>query len=195
MRARAWLVTAAAAVLVFAMLKTQAAAAPPATSEPAHTGNSELDRVIQGYKIAPVPLIKKGRDKNLLGLGSYIVNAQAGCNDCHTNPPYAPGGNPYLGEPKRINVAGYLAGGTVFPVPGGGTVTSANITPDDEGRPAGLTFDEYRQLIRTGHDPDDPDEILQVMPWPVFQDMNDHDIRAIYEYLRSIPSIDTGDDS
>ena len=188
MRARAWLVATAAAVLVFAVLEARAAA----PSANARTGNPELDRVIRGYQIAPVPLIKHGRDKNLLGLGSYIVNAQAACNDCHTNPPYAPGGNPFRGEPKQINVAGYLAGGRVFPTEHGGTVTSANITPNDEGLPAGLTFQEYRQLIRTGHDPDDPDEILQVMPWPVFQDMNDRDIRAIYEYLRSIPSIDNG---
>ncbi len=199
MRAKAWLVAAASVVLVFALLGISAAAphgddegSAAAVAAKVRTGDPELDRIIQGYNIAPVPLIKKGRDKNLLGLGSYIVNAQAACNDCHTNPPFAPGGNPFKGEPKRINVAGYLAGGTVFPTEDGGTVTSANITPNDEGLPAGLTFQEYRQLIRTGHDPDDPDEILQVMPWPVFQDMNDHDIRAIYEYLRSIPSIDTG---
>ena len=194
MRARPWLVAAAAVVLVFAVLEATAAAPPAGDGANARTGNPELDRVIQGYKIAPVPLIKHGRDKNLLGLGSYIVNAQAGCNDCHTNPPYAPGGNPFLGEPKQINVDGYLAGGTVFPTGHGGTVTSANITPDDEGLPAGLTFQEYRELIRTGHDPDDPGEILQVMPWPVFQDMNDRDIRAIYEYLRSIPHIEGGEE-
>jgi hypothetical protein len=30
---------------------------------------------------------------------------------------------------------------------------------------------------------------LQVMPWPTFQNMTDHDLRAIYEYLSSIPCI------
>jgi len=180
------MVAVASVVFVFSLLR-MSAAAPPASETvdaKARTGDPELDRVIQGYKIAPVPLIKKGRDKNLLGLGSYIVNAQAGCNDCHTNPPYAPGGDPFLGQPKQINVAGYMAGGNQF-----GPFVSANITPDENGLPAGLTFAEYRELIRTGHDPEEPDEILQVMPWPVFQDMNDRDIRAIYEYLRSIPSI------
>jgi hypothetical protein len=191
MRSKAWVVAAGSAVLLFSVFRTSSAAAP---EDKARTGDPELDRVIKGYQIAPVPLNKKGRDRTLLGLGSYIVNAQAACNDCHTNPPFAPGGNPFLGQPKRINVEGYLAGGTVFPVPGGGTVTSANITPDEDGLPAGLTFQEYRKLIRTGHDPDEGDEILQVMPWPVFQDMNDRDIRAIYEYLRSIPSIEGGDD-
>jgi hypothetical protein len=35
--------------------------------------------------------------------GSYIVNAQGGCNDCHTVPSYAAGGNPFLGEPEVIS--------------------------------------------------------------------------------------------
>jgi hypothetical protein len=30
-------------------------------------------------------------------------------------------------------------------------------------------------------------DLLQVMPWPIFQDMTDHDLRAIYEYLKAIP--------
>jgi hypothetical protein len=152
--------------------------------------DSEASRIFRGYQIAPVPLKLRGRNRDLVGLGSYIVNAQAGCNDCHTNPPYAPGGDPYLGQPKKINVEGYLAGGMHF----GPDIVSPNITPDEDGLPAGLTFPEYKHLIRTGHDPDDPDEILQVMPWPVFQNMTDRDLMAVYEYLRSIPSIEGGGD-
>jgi hypothetical protein len=145
----------------------------------------ETSRIVRGYLIAPVPLKLRGRNRALVGLGSYIVNAQAGCNDCHTNPPFAPGGDPFLGEPKQINAERYLAGGREF-----GPIVSANITPDEDGKPAGLTFQQFRTLIRTGHDPDNPDEILQVMPWPIFREMKDHDLQAIYEYLRSIPHID-----
>ncbi len=32
-------------------------------------------------------------------------------------------------------------------------------------------------------------DLLQVMPWPNFQDMSDRDIEAIYEYLKAIPCI------
>jgi len=46
-------------------------------------------------------------------------------------------------------------------------------------------------LIRTGRDPDDG-EILQVMPWPVFRNMSDHDLRAIYEFLHAIPHAEPG---
>jgi hypothetical protein len=142
-------------------------------------------RIQRGFAIAPVPLDLRGKNRALVGLGSYIVNAQGGCNDCHTHPSYAPGGDPFQGQREQINTAQYLAGGRVF-----GPFVSANITPDLTGKPAGLTFREFRGLLRTGHDPDaPPGELLQVMPWPVYGKMTDRDLRAIYEYLRAIPSL------
>jgi hypothetical protein len=91
------------------------------------------------------------------------------------------------GQPEKINTAGYLAGGQHF-----GPFVSANITPDATGRPAGLTLEEFMTLMRIGHDPDAPaGSLLQVMPWPVFGKKVDQDLKAIYEYLRSIPSIAT----
>jgi hypothetical protein len=142
-----------------------------------------------GYDIAPVPLSTRGKNPLLVGLGSYIVNAQAGCNDCHTHPSYAPGGDPFLGQPEVVNGEQYLSGGRQF-----GPFTSKNITPDMYGRPGGLTYDEFKMLLRTGRDPDEVDanghpRILQVMPWPVYAKMTDLDLRAIYEYLRAIPSL------
>ncbi|MES1242974.1 MAG: cytochrome C [Acidobacteriota bacterium] len=151
----------------------------------ADDSGSEQARIARGFQIAPVKLKLKGRNRDLVGLGSYIVNAQGGCNDCHTNPPYKEGGDPFLGQPEKINTDGYLAGGTPF----GPEIVSANITPDDEGKPAGVTYQEFKKYLRNGHDPDDPDELLQVMPWPVYGKMTDHDLRAIYEYLSAIPSI------
>ena len=47
-------------------------------------------------------------------------------------------------------------------------------------------------MLRTGHDVDEPGRILQVMPWPVFSNMTDRDLRAIYEYLRAIPHAEPG---
>jgi hypothetical protein len=136
-----------------------------------------------GFEIAPVPLNLKHKDRDLVGLGSYIVNAQGGCNDCHTYPNYKDGGNPFFGEPEQINTDHYMAGGRPF-----GPVVSRNITPTlTTGRPADLTADEFRELMRTGHDPDNPSYVFQVMPWPIYGKMTDHDLRAIYEYLSAIP--------
>lgn len=177
MKARTLVIPFALAGLVFTMVSTSEGQRP--------SQDPEAARIIRGFQIAPVRLNLRGKDRNMVGLGSYIVNAQAGCNDCHTNPPFAPGGDPYRGEPKRINAARYLAGGTSF-----GPFISPNITPDDEGLPAGLTFQEFRRLMRTGHDPDEPGEILQVMPWPVYGEMTDRDLKAVYEFLRSIPHVE-----
>jgi hypothetical protein len=144
---------------------------------------SEESKVKQGLAIAPVELNLQGRNRALVGLGSYIVNAQGGCVDCHTSPTYVAGGDPYKGEPKMINKANYLAGGRSF----GTGVTSPNLTPDPN---SSLTeeqrYADFVQKMRTGIKA--PGNVyLQVMPWPVYQDMTDRDLKAIFEYLQAIP--------
>ncbi len=149
------------------------------------THAQELAQILRGYEIAPVKLDLKGKDWALVGLGSYLVNT-TGCNDCHTHPNWTSDGNPFLGQPEQINTAEYLSGGRLF-----GPIVSANITPDKKtGRPAGLTWPEFRQVMRTGQDPDDPPGVLlQVMPWPLYRWKTDLELRAIYEYLRAIPHL------
>jgi hypothetical protein len=209
-----------------------------------------------GFELAPVPLNLEGKNRDLVGLGSFIVNAQADCNGCHTagGPPnfnYANNGNPYfLNQPleTKTDPTTYLAGGTPFglavpssasvggfprgsvpssyppngypidPTTGfpyaGPVIISRNLTPDKNGRPeGGRTLSEFKEILRTGKDFDnihptcqsdtDPNialgvcipppvdgSKLQVMPWPVFHNMTDHQIEAIYEYLSAIPCID-----
>jgi hypothetical protein len=149
-------------------------------------GAEDRERIEMGLMHSPVPVNLTGLDRDLVGLGSYIVNSQAACNDCHTNPPFAPGGNPFLGEPTQVNTANFLAGGMTFP-PG---VVSRNLTPNAQGLPAGLTYEEFLALMRTGREPSG--DILQVMPWPIYGMMRDADLRAIYEYLRAIPPAQPG---
>jgi len=145
-------------------------------------------QVNTGLKISPVPLKLENTSPVLVGLGSYIVNAQSGCSDCHTNPPWAPGGDPSMGQPKQFNVAGFLAGGQSF----GPGIVSSNLTPEN-GLPAGRTFEQFKQIIRTGVDIDHMHPqigpLLQVMPWPLYQSMSDRDLMAIYAYLSAIPAI------
>jgi len=159
------------------------ASIPLATVAGDHNENDgDESKIQQGFAIAPVPLDLRGKNRALVGLGSYIVNT-GGCNDCHTVPPYSLGHNPFLGEqPPQINVATYLGGGDHF-----GPFISRNITPDANGLPAGLTRDQFIAAFRTGIDKDG--RILQVMPWPVFGLKTDRDLNAIYEYLTSIPSL------
>lgn len=173
------------ATTVFVAVATQSSAAPPATSE----------SIVQiGFDIAPVPLNLTGKNRALVGTGSYLVNAVGGCNDCHTWRPtpfppnfgsnYEPGGDPFAGEPEQIYTEGYLAGGRPF-----GPFKSRNLTPDAAGQVADgyLTF---LQIMRHGFDTEGITPVLQVMPWPVYRNMSDNDLKAIYEYLTSIPCIE-----
>jgi hypothetical protein len=152
----------------------------------------------QGFAISPVPLNLDGKDAELVGLGSYIVNAQGGCNDCHTCPSYKPGHNPFpppfgVSGDGEINEATYLAGGVAFgPPSAAGGVVSKNLTQDANGRPAGLTLEQFENAFRTGHDPVD-NGLLAVMPWPYYRDMTGHDLDAIYAFLSAIPPEKTPD--
>jgi hypothetical protein len=140
-----------------------------------------------GLRIAPVPLDFTGKSRELVGLGSYIVNAQGGCNDCHNNgTQYLTGGNPFQGQPKRINAAGYLMGGAVvFGVTAPPLRPELGTTPP---LPAGRLYPEFDEEMRFGISPDDG-HILQVMPWPDYQDMTEQDLLAIYEYLSALPAV------
>jgi len=173
-------------------------------------------RIQQGLAIAPVHLNLDGKNLALVGLGSYIVNATVPCNECHGAGPaitqFAPGGNPYFGQPKMINQTTYLGGGRDFgPVlPGSPHIISRNLTPDKTGLPeGGRTFAEFVQIMRTGVDLDNlhppclpgavnftgcipapfRGDLLQTMPWPGLKDLTDHDLRAIYEYLSAVPCV------
>ncbi len=183
--------------------------------------NSDEAKIQQGFAIAPVPLNLSGRNRALVGMGSYLVNAVGDCNGCHSQGPataFATGGNPYLLPPvfsgkKKVNPATYLGGGNDFGplIPDSAHIVSRNLTPDKNGRPeGGNSFSQFLQILRTGVDMDQlhptchgntvgPNcvpfpfngALLQIMPWPNFQNMTDNDIRAIYEYLSAIPCIDT----
>ncbi len=134
------------------------------------TGNDDESKIQRGFEIAPVPLNLKGKNRALVGLGSYIVNAVADCNGCHSAGPateFTGSGNPYILPPvfsgtKQVNPATYLGGGRdfgQFPAVGPGLgfahIISRNLTPDKTGLPeGGRTFEEFLTIIRTGSDLD-----------------------------------------
>ena len=166
----------------------------------------EEAKVKRGFEIAPVKLDLRHKNRALVGLGSYIVNAVGECNGCHSAGPqtqFLPGGNPYFSQAEAVNPATYLGGGRDFgpyPSPNSSThIFSRNLTPDHTGLPiGGDTFEEFRETIRTGVDPDQlhpnlpppfAGTLLQIMPWPAYRHMTDRDLRAIYEYLSAIPCV------
>ena len=132
-------------------------------------GNDEQSKIQQGFAISPVPLNLAGKNRALVGLGSYIVNGHADCDGCHYSPDLGgqfvvPTGMPYFLKPPKIstkiNPAGYLGGGrdfgqypSVMPVGAFPHIISRNLTPDRSGRPeGGHTLEEFFTIFRTGHD-------------------------------------------
>ena len=149
-----------------------------------------------GVALNPVPLNVENRNAGIILRGSYLVNAMQHCNSCHTCPPYAADANPIaLGVLPSINTAKYLAGGRRFGAPDDPDApVSANLNPDPKtGLPGGLTYGEFLTALRTGR-AHKTGRNLKVMPWPMFNDLTDSDLMAIYEYLRAIPHVEPGPD-
>lgn len=170
-------------------------------------------RIQVGLSAAPVSLNMAGKNPALVGLGSYLVNVSGDCNGCHSAGPstqYAPGHNPYFGQQEMVNPSTYLGGGRDFGalIPGSAHIISRNLTPDKSGLPeGGASFEEFVHTMRTGIDPDNlhptctgapnatcvphpfDGSLLQIMPWPDFGKLTDHDLRAIYEYLSAVPCV------
>lgn len=256
MKTRQFLKIAAAPVVMLGLMSPAGRWTHSPAVHAQGNGTDDEDQLIKiGYAIAPVPLNLEGKNRDLVGLGSYIVNAQADCNGCHTGgaPPnfnYANYGNPYFSNHPlgtKTDPTTYLAGGSPFgqavpssasiggfppgsvpssyppngypvdPTTGfpyaGPVIISRNLTPDKNGLPEGHTLEEFKEILRTGRDfdkihptcesPADPNVALgtcvpppvdgsklQVMPWPLFHNMTDHQMEAIYEYLSAIPCID-----
>lgn len=226
---RIFTVTSAFAAVIVTGLVTMA---PAGRADGGHRGDNSGDEeymIQKGLAIAPVTLNFTGKNHDLVGLGSFIVNAQADCNGCHTMDPATEyTGNPMLFAPpsmtvhqvKQVNTATYLGGGQDFgPYPAPTStlhIFTRNLTPDYTGRAeGGHTLQEFKQIMRYGTDYDSANGVanpvhpncptnapnclpypfdgtlLQIMPWPAFQSMSDHQLEAIYEYLSAIPCIDT----
>ena len=124
--------------------------------------NTERWRIQKGLEIAPMPLNLKGKDHDLVGLGSYLVNAVSTCSSCHgasAATEYADNHNPYFDEPPKLNPETYLGGGQNFGKvgpPPSPNIISRNLTPDKTGRPeGGRSFQEFLRIMRTGQDLDD----------------------------------------
>ena len=115
-----------------------------------------------------------------------------------------------------VNPDTYLGGGRDFgPYVNLTHLYSRNLTPDKTGLPeGGRSFSDFVQIMRQGTDFDNlhptcppppgvpppsfygclvppfDGALLQIMPWPSFQYMTDHDLLAIYTYLSAIPCIE-----
>ena len=115
--------------------------------------------------------------------GKYLTNA-AGCAECHT---------PF--EKGRLVENMKFAGGREFPMMFG-TVTSANITTDNETGIGAWSKDAFVLRFKA-LDPQmgyiapviQKNDFNSIMPWTMYAGMKTDDLEAIYDYLRTIKGI------
>lgn len=116
--------------------------------------------------------------------GEYLVNL-LGCGRCHTEG-YLLGQDatgPHLAG-SQVGIA--YSGGTDESRPG--LVFAPNLTPDDE---TGLGRWSRRDIVRalTTGVGTDGHQRLPVMPWPNYGALNDRDVKAVADYLLSLPPV------
>lgn len=66
----------------------------------------------------------------------------------------------------------------------------ANLTPDSTGLKAWSESD-FMRALRDGRRPDGR-LISKQMPWPLFKNMNDVELKALWAYLRTVPAVPKG---
>lgn len=137
--------------------------------------------------------------------GKYLVWTSA-CNDCHTPKKMGPNG-PELDltrllaghtEAEKLPPPPALPPGpwniiaswdlTVWSGPWGITYP-LNLTPDENTGIGSWSEETFVKAIRTGRHMGVSRPILPPMPWEVYRNLTDEDLKAIYAYLRSIPPI------
>jgi mono/diheme cytochrome c family protein len=137
--------------------------------------------------------------------GRYIVTT-SGCHDCHT--PWAMGpngpapdmtralsGHPQSLEmppPPKLPPGPWLvtaaATNTAWSGPWGVSFT-ANLTPDRDTGLGTWTKQNFVDTIRNGRHLGIGRPILPPMPAPVYANMTDEDLGAVFDYLQTLPAI------
>lgn len=154
---------------------------PPVNNKVPENEMNLIGRAVKAFVMKPVgPTgdvpVAVTRDTSI-AYGKYIANNVANCRGCHTNRDLMTGA--FIGPD--------YAGGLAFDDEtdsGTYTLTTPNLTPDITGRITGWTQEQFIQRFRTG-------KLIQQshMPWGPFSRMSDNDLKAIYNFLQTIPPI------
>jgi mono/diheme cytochrome c family protein len=115
----------------------------------------------------------KAPPKGTLEYGRYMADV-LDCTTCHTKDPVAEDGSG-----KDL-----YGGGFEFVGADGNTLYSSNITPDATGI-HGWSYEDFSRAVRDGLAPGG----LVRWPMPRFRSVEEEDLKAIYEYLRTVQPV------
>lgn len=127
--------------------------------------------------------LMKPNPTNKVEQGKYITTIAA-CADCHT--PMEKG--EYIEGMK-------FAGGMEFPFPNGDINRSANLTPDKETGIGNLSEEQFVSMFKSYADSNyvirdlKKGEVNTQMPWLVYKNMKEDDLKAIYSYLMTLKPV------
>lgn len=161
-------------------------------------------RIVQATASPNTVAASANPDPARVARGEYLVRT-SGCNDCHTPWKLGPKGPepdmtraltghpsnlvmpaaPKLPEPWAWSAA---ITNTAFAGPWGVSFT-ANLTPDDETGLGKWTEEMFIRALRTGRHEGKGRPILPPMPWSVYGQMEDEDLKSIYAYLRTLKPV------
>jgi len=149
------------------------------TQKPVHTQKPEnepnlLGKIVIAFLVKPVGPTEKivpfVMPDSTAEYGRYLVFNVANCSGCHTQRGVS---GEYTGE--------LLAGGN--PLKG---LTPPNLTPHPSGRIYGWTEETFIKRFRMGKlNP------KSEMPWNAFKGMTDKELKAIYNYLQTVPAVNS----
>lgn len=124
----------------------------------------------------------KPAESDKVAYGEYLAWS---CLECHT-----------VAEKGQINPEMAFAGGRLFPLESGGTVISANITPDMNTGIGKWTEEDFIRRFKQYQDSTfvlatvGKNQFNTYMPWVMFSGMKTSDLSAIYAFLRQVEPID-----
>jgi mono/diheme cytochrome c family protein len=120
---------------------------------------------------------------DILNYGKYLVNA-ASCMECHT---------PF--EKGKLIAGTEFGGGREFPFPDGSVVRSGNISSDAETGIGNWSEEYFVKMFKSRSDSTvlsrklAPGEFNSIMPWYMYGNMHDEDLKAIFAYLKTVKPI------
>ncbi|MBK9248532.1 MAG: cytochrome c [Ignavibacteria bacterium] len=119
--------------------------------------------------------------ENTVAFGKYVATARYSCYECHsnsfeTNDQY---------EPEKS--IGYFGGGNPIPDNQFKTTLSANITMSPTTGIGKWNYDQFMRAVTTGERPDG--KVLSAA-MPRLHALDEQELKAIWEYLRTVPVIE-----
>lgn len=167
---------------IIAFLRSDDEMVAASDANPGETQYTAMGKMgVSKSKPLPYPSgeIAKPAISDKVAFGKYLVDNYS-CYDCHSKSFMA------IDKVNPEKSKGYMGGGNKLKDHSGKTVLSSNLTFHETGI-GSWTEAEFASAVRKGIGKNNK---IVAYPMPIFSEISDEEISAIYEYLKTIPKID-----